>query len=73
MANTRHGHEELAVVEFGNMEKESNLLRKDKKKWKAEKKELKEEKKRLEYMYDPLKCKEQNMETMKKIMQICEE
>jgi hypothetical protein len=30
MANVRHSHEKLVVAEFGNMEKERNLLREKK-------------------------------------------
>jgi hypothetical protein len=35
MANVRQSHEKLVVAEFGNMEKERNLLREKKKKQKS--------------------------------------
>jgi hypothetical protein len=36
MEKIEQNHEELAVAEFANMEKERNLLIEEKKKWEAE-------------------------------------
>jgi hypothetical protein len=59
LSRTEHSHEKRAVIEFGNMEMERNLLRKEKKKLKEEKKEMKQRNNRPEYVL------------YEKIMEIC--
>jgi hypothetical protein len=48
MAKIGQSHEKLAMAEFGNMEKERNLLTEEKRNRKQKRTSRKEEKKRLE-------------------------
>jgi hypothetical protein len=68
---SKHGHDELALVEFG---RRGEICSERRRNGKQKKKELTDEKKRLKYMlYNLLKFHEPNKKNMNNIMRNCEE